>query len=98
MHPVSLTRDFRRHLGETISDRIQRRRVEHAAALLRGPGALATLAIRSGFSDHAHLCRVFKGRIASALSPPDWHRSDRSAFEAARELGRMVFICVEHFD
>lgn len=61
VHPVSLARAHRRHFGCSVSDRIRRRRVSHAAALLAGHEApLTHVAFESGFADQSHLTRVFK--------------------------------------
>ncbi len=61
VHPVHLTRAFRRHFRCAPGDYLRRCRLERAAALLvetRAP--LAEIADRSGFADQSHLSRRFK--------------------------------------
>ena len=78
MHPVTLARLFRRYFGSSMTERIRRRRVEHAAGLLAGPThALAEIAIESGFVDQSHLTRTF--RRETGLTPGAYRRLARSA-------------------
>jgi AraC family transcriptional regulator len=61
VHPVALARAHRRHFGCSITDRTRKRRVREAADLLGAPDeSLSTVAFATGFSDQAHLTRVFK--------------------------------------
>jgi AraC family transcriptional regulator len=61
VHPVHLTRVFRRHLRCTPGDYLRRCRLDRAAALLaaRGPG-LSEIAQACGYFDQAHFSRAFK--------------------------------------
>lgn len=68
VHPVSLARAFRRHYGESVTDRIRARRVQAAAALLgRSSRRLSDVAYAAGFADQSHMCRDFKA--ATGLTP-----------------------------
>lgn len=63
-HEIHLAREFRRRYGATIGDCLRRLRIEHAAGLLRTTQmSLSEIALDSGFSSHAHLCREFKARL-----------------------------------
>jgi AraC family transcriptional regulator len=61
VHPVQLSRAFRRARGVTMTEHTARLRVDRAAALLRTTQLpLAAIAIDTGFADQSHLARVFK--------------------------------------
>jgi AraC family transcriptional regulator len=61
VHPVYLARQFRRWYGCSITDYVRRRRVQLAARhITTSRGALSTVSYNAGFSDQAHMCRVFK--------------------------------------
>jgi len=63
-HPVYLARVFRRHLGCSVTEYVQRLRTRHAASqLATSREAIGRVAMASGFADHAHLCRVFKSEM-----------------------------------
>ncbi|MEN8376601.1 MAG: AraC family transcriptional regulator [Gemmatimonadota bacterium] len=73
VHPVSLTRAFRRHHGVSVTSWIHRRRVERAAGLLSGGSVpIARVALQSGFADQSHLTRIF--RRATGLTPAAYRR------------------------
>ncbi len=64
VHPVHLAAIFRRFHNETIGDYIQKRRVEHAMALLMNQRlSLIDIAGECGFADQSHFTRIFKRRI-----------------------------------
>jgi AraC family transcriptional regulator len=68
VHPVYLARQFRRWYGCSITDYVRRRRVQLAARhITTSRGALSTVAYDAGFSDQAHMCRVFKAE--TGLTP-----------------------------
>lgn len=68
VHPVHLTRMFRRHLRCTPGDYLRRCRLDKAAALLQaGRSALAEISQSCGYFDQAHLSRAFKQ--AYGMSP-----------------------------
>ena len=59
VHPVHLSRTFRRHMGVSIGEAVWRLKARHAAATaLEIP--LAEAAVSAGFADQAHLTRVFR--------------------------------------
>lgn len=61
VHPVQLSRAFRRAQGVTMTEFVNRLRTEHAARLLattRQP--IAAIALDAGFADQSHLAKVFR--------------------------------------
>lgn len=78
VHPVSLTRAFRRHYGIPVSAYRRRERVRRAArAIERTDRDLTRIAHASGFSDHPHMCREI--REATGLTPGELRRLARHA-------------------
>lgn len=64
IHPVHVTRMFRRHYGSPLSHYILAVKVEQAAVALRaGSVSVAAIAAEAGFWDQSHLCRAFKALI-----------------------------------
>ncbi|MDH3733630.1 MAG: AraC family transcriptional regulator [Gemmatimonadota bacterium] len=59
-HPVAVARAHRRHYGCSITDRLRARRVREAAARLGTGESLSSIAHAAGFSDQAHMTRLFK--------------------------------------
>ncbi len=77
-HPVYLARAFRRRYGCAVASYRRRLQVcEAARRLADGDEPLASVALRSGFSDQAHFCRRF--RAALGISPGRFRRSMRLA-------------------
>ena len=61
VHPVHVSRTFRRLLGCTFSQYVGHVRLRRAFDLLHGSAeSLVDVAVESGFADHAHMCRSFK--------------------------------------
>jgi len=61
VHPIHLSRVFRKYFGCTMADFMNRRRVQFACRALAGGWAdLSTVAADAGFADQSHLGRVFK--------------------------------------
>jgi AraC family transcriptional regulator, exoenzyme S synthesis regulatory protein ExsA len=70
----SFKRDFRRQFREPPGKWLIRKRLDHAAALLRTTGLNVTeIAFESGFEDLSHFSRVFKERFR--LSPRGYRHS-----------------------
>jgi AraC family transcriptional regulator len=61
VHPVHLSREFRKHYQSTIGEYIRKRRIEHASHLLANTSTpLSDIALQCGFSDQSHFCAMFK--------------------------------------
>lgn len=71
VHPVALSRAFRRAFQCSMGDFLRRIRVEHAVRVLSGSEgiSLADLAAESGFADQSHLTRTVKRY--TGLTPGD---------------------------
>jgi AraC family transcriptional regulator len=68
VHPVSLTRAFRRAYGVPVTVYRRKLRLRRAVAEVVGTDrGLASIAHAAGYSDHAHLCREVRG--ATGLTP-----------------------------
>jgi AraC family transcriptional regulator len=68
VHPVHISRSFRRKLGCTFRQYLTLIRLRRAADLLkRGSTSITEIALACGFSDHAHFTRTFKD--ATGLVP-----------------------------
>ncbi len=69
VHPVHVSREFRRRYGLTIGEYANKVRVRAACRhLARGGDTLACIAHATGFADHAHFCRVFKSTVGCTPS------------------------------
>ncbi|UCI05180.1 helix-turn-helix domain-containing protein [Mesorhizobium sp. B1-1-8] len=67
------SRSFKQAFGEPPHAYIVKRRLEGACHLmLTSPASLSEIALSVGFSDHAHLCKLF--REAFGQSPSKWRR------------------------
>lgn len=61
VHPVHVTRTFRRFRGRTPGEYLQELRVRHLCAALADPERpLSDLALEAGFADQSHCTRIFK--------------------------------------
>jgi AraC family transcriptional regulator len=68
LHPVHVSRMFKRHLGMTVSQYQREMRLQRVArALLEGGESLADLAEEGGFADQSHMTREFSR--ATSWSP-----------------------------
>jgi AraC family transcriptional regulator len=73
VHPVHLSREFRRRFGQTVGEYVHKLRVRAACAALQDSDRpLADIAYATGFSDQSHFCRVFKSLLGS--SPGQFRR------------------------
>ncbi|MDJ0749412.1 MAG: AraC family transcriptional regulator [Woeseiaceae bacterium] len=76
VHPVHLSRTFRKHYGKSIGRFIKEKRVQHAMLLIeQGRMTLAEIASASGFSDQSHLSRGFKEIVG--ITPGAFRRDVR---------------------
>jgi AraC family transcriptional regulator len=79
VHPVHLSRVFRRCVGEGISDYVHRLRIRAACEQMLVPGtSLAELSFNTGFADQSHFTRSF--RKITGMTPATFrstlHRTD----------------------
>jgi AraC family transcriptional regulator len=71
--PAHFSRKFKLAVGESPHAYVVRRRLERACHLMMtGAASLSEIALSVGFSDQAHLCRLF--RQAFGQSPAHWRR------------------------
>ncbi|WP_426412418.1 helix-turn-helix domain-containing protein [Bradyrhizobium ganzhouense] len=71
--PAHFSRKFKLAVGESPHAFVVRRRLERACHLMMTSAAsLSEIALSVGFSDQAHLCRLF--RHAFGQSPANWRR------------------------
>jgi len=71
--PAHFSRKFKLAVGESPHAYVVRRRLERACHLMMTSAAsLSEIALSVGFSDQAHLCRLF--RHAFGRSPANWRR------------------------
>ncbi len=76
VHPVHFARAFRAAFGESVGEHVHRLRVEHAAReLARTTSAIAEIATDAGFTDQAHLTRIFRRRTGA--TPARFRRTFR---------------------
>jgi AraC-like DNA-binding protein len=75
--PAHFSRKFKLAVGESPHAYVMRRRLERACHLMMTSAApLTDIALNVGFSDQAHLCRLF--RQAFGQSPANWRRDFES--------------------
>ena len=71
--PAHFSRSFKLTFGEPPHAYVIKRRLEKACHLMiTSPASLSEIALSVGFSDQAHLCRLF--RQAFGQSPANWRR------------------------
>lgn len=67
LHPIHLSRVFRKKYGCTLGEYLNRLRVQHVCEeMSRGWPALDELAASSGFADQSHMGRVFKACVGES--------------------------------
>lgn len=77
VHPVSLSRAFRREYGMTITEYRGRQRWRQAADMITGTVySLSRIAHATGYADHAHMCREFRRR--ARFSPSELRQLTRT--------------------
>jgi len=77
IHPVHVSRQFKRYYGEPLWDYLRRRRIEIGAQkVLSGWGTLCEIAHSLGFSDHAQFTRTFKRFMG--VTPSEFRFRQRS--------------------
>jgi AraC family transcriptional regulator len=79
--PAHFSRKFKLAVGESPHAYVVRRRLERACHLMMtSTASLSEIALSVGFSDQAHLCRLF--RQAFGQSPANWRRERGVSGEA----------------
>ena len=63
VHPVYLSRAFRRHLGCTPGTYLRQARLEHAVRLMASGATLSEAAHGAGFHDQSHFNRVLRDAV-----------------------------------
>lgn len=73
VHPVHITRQFRRQFGCSIREYFQYRRIRESISFVaEGSTTLADVAYRCAFADQAHFCRMFRAVVG--LTAGDYRR------------------------
>lgn len=76
VHPVHLSRVFRKKNGCTVGEYVRRLRLEFAVKQIgAGNASLAEIAIAAGFADQSHLTKTFKTRFG--VTPSEYRRIQR---------------------
>ena len=84
--PAHFSRKFKLAVGDSPHAYVVRRRLERACHLMMTSSAsLSEIALSVGFSDQAHLCRLF--RHAFGQSPANWRRERGNPGEVASRSG-----------
>jgi AraC-like DNA-binding protein len=82
--PAHFSRKFKLAVGESPHAYVMRRRLERACHLMMTK-PLSEIALSVGFSDQAHLCRLF--RQAFGQSPAHWRREREIPYELTLRTG-----------
>lgn len=65
--PEEISREFAAAFGVSIADYVRSKRLSRAAeCLVEGRDSIGEIALRTGFSDQAHFCRLFKRMMGVA--------------------------------
>ena len=84
--PAHFSRKFKLAVGESPHAYVVRRRLERACHLMMtSTASLSQIALSVGFSDQAHLCRLF--RQAFGQSPANWRRERGNPSEVLSRTG-----------
>jgi AraC family transcriptional regulator len=77
VHPVHLTRVFRRQTGGTIGEYVRRLRVEFACRRISASNdSFIEIALAAGFTDQSHFARTFKNHFG--VTPGEYRKISRS--------------------
>jgi AraC family transcriptional regulator len=77
VHPVHLTREFRRFYGCTINGYVLQRRLDFACQeMLNSRASLSEIALAAGFFDQSHFTRTFKAQMGMS---PNQYRATLTA-------------------
>jgi AraC family transcriptional regulator len=78
VHPVHLSRTFRRRYGRTVGEYLNELRVSYAcASLAKGRQSLSDLALDLGFADQSHFTRAFGAVVG--CSPGSFRTATRGS-------------------
>jgi AraC-like DNA-binding protein len=84
--PAHFSRKFKLAVGESPHAYVVKRRLESACHLMiTSAASLSEIALNVGFSDQAHLCRLF--RQAFGQSPANWRRERGTPGEVTSRTG-----------
>src|ERR1700753_2533362 len=84
--PAHFSRSFKLTFGEPPHAYVVKRRLEKGCSLMGTSSAsLSEIALSAGFSDQAHLCRLF--RQAFGQSPANWRRERGNPGELTSRIG-----------
>jgi AraC family transcriptional regulator len=84
--PAHFSRKFKVAVGQSPHAYVVRRRLERACHLMiTSAASLSEIALSVGFSDQAHLCRLF--RHAFGQSPANWRRAGGILGEVTSRIG-----------
>ena len=84
--PAHFSRKFKLAVGESPHAYVVKRRLERACHLMMTSSvSLSEIALNVGFSDQAHLCRLF--RQAFGQSPANWRRERGNPGEVTSRTG-----------
>jgi AraC-like DNA-binding protein len=89
--PAHFSRKFKLAVGESPHAYVVKRRLEKACHLMiTGAASLSEIALSVGFSDQAHLCRLFRQTFGQ--SPANWRRERGTPGEVVSGAGMDVSI------
>ena len=74
VHPAHLSRQFRKHFGQTIGEYVRRLRVRQSMVeLSQSTTSIVRIGLSAGFADQSHFCRVFKTH--TGMTPGEFRRT-----------------------
>lgn len=76
VHPVHLSREFRKRFNCTVGDYLRRLRIEQACAeLINSDVPMSEIALAAGFYDQSHFSNIFKK--ITGMTPAAWRTASR---------------------